>query len=88
MAYHVGTSSETNIIYAGTVNKRGDKWVNKSVVTDECLVAVRDHFIHIMQKEETKEVGYRWTLSDGNAIELTVKVLENPEELKESKDGK
>ena len=35
--YHVGCGAFG--IYAGTLNKRGDMWRNKSDVTDECLSA-------------------------------------------------
>ncbi len=84
--YHVGCNPETNIIYAGTVNKKGDKWVNQSVVTEEVLGAVRNHFLWIAGKEETNEVGYRWTLDDGRAVTLKLIIEDNPPEVKEKKD--
>jgi hypothetical protein len=36
--YHVGCG--ITAIYAGTLNKKGDMWINKSDVTDEAFSAV------------------------------------------------
>ena len=36
--YHVGVGIAG--IYAGTINKKGDMWINKSDVTDEALQSV------------------------------------------------
>ena len=33
--YHVGCGEISGRIYAGTINKKGDKWVNKTDVTEE-----------------------------------------------------
>lgn len=38
--YHVGCGTFGMDIYAGTRNKKGDKWVRKSGVTKEALDAV------------------------------------------------
>ena len=74
--YHVSCSTETNKIYAGTINKKADKWVNKSDVTEETILAVRQHFMNIMaiQEEPTDTLGYRWENENGKDIILQVVV--------------
>ena len=42
-SYHVGCGFAE--IYAGTLNKRGDMWTNRSVVTDEAYRAVAQYCI-------------------------------------------
>jgi len=79
MAYHVGCNPYTNVIYAGTINKVGDKWTRKSDVTEECLTAAREHLLNIAKKEETPEVGYYWDLPDGRMIGLRVTVIDKEE---------
>lgn len=39
--YHVGCGVAG--IYAGTLNKKGDRWINKSLVTDEVLCCAFDY---------------------------------------------
>ena len=70
--YHVGYNPAAGKIFAGTINKKGDKWVNNSDVTDEALVAVRDHFMAVKaaQEDNPEAVGYQWQLSDGHTITL------------------
>lgn len=41
--YHVGCGIAG--IYAGTVNKKGNMWQNKSCVTDEALDAVAGYLV-------------------------------------------
>ena len=84
--YHVGCSPENNVIYAGTINKTGDKWTNKTDVTEECLEAVTNHFLRIAQKEETNELGYRWQYEDGTTVflKIVVETKENEEEKDEN----
>ena len=41
--YHVGCGATG--IFAGTLNKKGDMWVNKSEVTDETFAAVAQYCI-------------------------------------------
>ena len=41
--YHVGCGLSG--IYAGTLNKKGNMWVNKSPVTEEALDAVAQYLI-------------------------------------------
>lgn len=79
MAYHVGCSPENNMIYAGTTNKKMDKWVNKSDVTEEALAAVRDHLLNIAHKEGVSELGYRWDAEDGSMIVLKVVSMKKEE---------
>lgn len=79
MAYHVGCNPESNIIYAGTVNKKGDKWTNKSEVTEEVLAAARDHLLAIAIKENTKELGYHWDNENGTMVILKVVLMEKEE---------
>lgn len=79
MSYHVGCNPETNIIFAGTVNKKGDKWVNKSEVTEEVLAAARDHLLTIANKEQVKDLGYHWDAEDGSMVILKVIKLDKEE---------
>lgn len=41
--YHVGVGMAG--IYAGTINKKGDMWINKSDVTDEALWSVASYLL-------------------------------------------
>ena len=78
--YHVYHNSDGKRIFAGTTNKKGDKWVNKTDVTQEAIEAVRDHFIAVRneQKDDPEAVGYAWTLQDGKRIILKL-TLEEPD---------
>ena len=77
--YHVGCNLENNVIYAGTVNKKQDKWLTQTEVTDEALLAVRNHFLKLAEQEQTNEVGYRWTFDNNKMVTLKV-VIEDVEE--------
>jgi len=77
--YHVNQDPETNTIRAGTINKKGDRFINFSDVTEECLVAIRNHFLWIMQKEKTLKTGYVWNLENGKSIILQVSIEDKPE---------
>jgi len=72
--YHVGTTWLTNTIYAGTLNKKGDMWVNRSDVTEEALAAVRDRLEQKAKDEEKSFFGYEWTKKDGTVVQLMVKI--------------
>ena len=80
--YHVGCGVFG--IYAGTLNKTKSMWVNKSEVTDECLVAVRDYMVMELlggggcSKGHTG--GYEWDLKDGRTVELRVTIKEKENE--------
>lgn len=52
--YHVGCGVFG--IYAGTLNKKGDKWINKSDVTHEAINAVAQF---LLEHEEALEFNYR-----------------------------
>ena len=82
MAYHVGYNPDAGKLFAGTINKKGDKWVNKSEVTEETLAAVRDFFYDLKSKQEDNPpvVGYRWNFDNGMKIVLQLVVEEGPKE--------
>ena len=42
--YHVGCG--ITAIFAGTLNKKKDRWINKSDVTDEAFIAVAQYCIY------------------------------------------
>lgn len=52
--YHVGCGITG--IFAGTLNKRGDMWVNKSDVTDEAVSAVAQF---LLEHEEAMKFNYQ-----------------------------
>lgn len=70
--YHVG--SGICGIYAGTINKKGDKWVNKSDVTDEAICAVRDYLKNEADMNKKELWGYEWDTKDGKTVELLIKI--------------
>lgn len=78
--YHVGCSPITGTIYAGTVNKKGDSWLNKSDATEEAVAAVRDHLEIKANEEKTTFYGYEWSKKDGTVIQLSVKIKPPKEE--------
>lgn len=51
--YHVGNGFAA--IYAGTLDKTGRRWTNKSDVTEEAVAAVFTHLIDEGNIEETGE---------------------------------
>lgn len=70
--YHVGCGAFG--IYAGTINKKGDQWVNKTDVTDEALAAVTTY---IMRKEDLhpgEAAGVDYRPGDGTVIRLRVSI--------------
>lgn len=84
--YHVGCSEITGTIYAGTLKKNGMEWLNKTNVTDEAIVAVRDHLTNKASSEKSNFYGYEWTRKDGKKVVLFVKVISTEEN--ETKIGK
>jgi hypothetical protein len=86
MAYHVNCNKDTNIIFAGTINKKGDKWIKNSPVTEECLLAVREHLLNIAKRENVNEIGFHWDMDDGTMIALKVIVMD-AEETKKFKEN-
>ena len=71
--YHVGCGLAA--IYAGTLNKKGDRWVNKSDVTDEAVRAVAEHMYHEL-RDDNKCIWYMFTLKDGKKLRLMLEVDE------------
>ncbi len=67
--YHVGCGITG--IYAGTLNKAGNMWVNKSDVTDEAIKAVAQY---LLENKEALDFTYQ-----GKQYRLAV----NPQESKE-----
>lgn len=49
-------------IYAGTLNKKGDKWLNKSDVTDEAFNAVAQYCIEHNEAMEFNFQGKQYRL--------------------------
>ena len=80
--YHVQCNPNNGVINAGTVNKKKDKWVNKTDVTKEALEAVRDHLLFIANLNKLEDgAGYRWECpEDGKAIKLTAQIVPLEEE--------
>ena len=72
--YHVSAGAFG--IYAGRINKKGDKWIEKSEVTDEALCAVRDYLYDQAIVEGKAVWGYEWDRKDGKVVELIVKIRE------------
>ena len=58
--YHVGCGAFG--IYAGTLNKKGDKWLNKTEVTDEACCAVAQYLIEHEEKMKVSYNGRRYAL--------------------------
>lgn len=68
--YHVGCGIAR--IYAGTLNKKGNLWTNKSDVTDEAVSAVAQY---LLEREEALEFDYR-----GRKYRLAVSRAESKEQ--------
>ena len=58
--YHVGCGITE--IYAGTLNKSGNMWTNKSIVTDEAYKAVAQYCIEHNEGMEFNYKGKRYRL--------------------------
>lgn len=57
--YHVGCGIAE--IYAGTLNKGGTMWVNKSPVTDECISAAAQYLLE-------KDISFCFTCGEKRYI--------------------
>ena len=69
----IATSELSNTIFIGRVNAKENLWLEKRDCTEEAIAAVRDHlFAEIEEGKDT--AGYRWTMNDGRAVDLVVKV--------------
>lgn len=79
--YHV-SAGVFGEIYAGTLMPKKDgkpqMWRNKSVVTDEAIVAVRDYMASecLDEKNGKTQGGYEWKRKDGKKVLLLVKVVD------------
>ncbi len=71
--YHVGCGIAG--IYAGTLNKKGDMWVNRSDVTEEAIKTVAQF---LLEHEEAMEFDYH-----GNRYRLEVNEIKAGSEDKE-----
>ena len=72
--YHVGAGCFG--IYAGTINKKGDLWQNKTECTDEAINAVRDYMVQELlgglNCTKASSSGYEWRLKVVRIVELRV----------------
>lgn len=59
--YHVGCGITG--IFAGTLNKKGDMWVNKSDVTDEATAAVAQFLLEHEASMKFNYQGKRYRLA-------------------------
>ena len=59
--YHVGCG--ITAIFAGTLNKKKDRWLNKSDVTDEAFAAVAQYCIDHNEAMNFNYQGKRYRLS-------------------------
>lgn len=84
--YHV--SNDENGIYAGTINKAGNKWVNASVVTDEAVSAVAAYMKTWLDRDGHDRATVNCNFSDGTHGNLILELTdenyewhENPENM-------
>ena len=73
--YHVGCG--VTGIFAGTLNKKGNMWLNKSNVTDEAIMAVVDWLL--MERGDKKRHGYSFKMKNGSIAKLILEVEDNNE---------
>lgn len=78
--YHVGCGPISGEIFAGTLSKNKDRWLNRSTVTDEAINAVRDHLVDMARREHREWYGYEWYLKDGRKVALSIKIEEGHKE--------
>lgn len=68
-------------IYAGVLNKLGDKWKSKTDVTQQAIEAVRDYmafnFIPNYLKGKTGSGSYEWDTTDGRKVVLSIDVIQS-----------
>ena len=72
--YHVGCGQISGEIFAGTLSKDGSRWLNRSVVTDEAINAVRDRFMEMAGRDMQNTYGLRRTRKDGGKATLMLKI--------------
>ena len=84
--YHVGFGF--NGIYAGIINKKGDKWLRKSDVTIEAIDSVLG-FMYQQIPEGKQSTAYAVQTGDGKYAILTAEVSDDcPEWAREQLEGK
>lgn len=73
--YHVGCGGVSGEIYAGTLRKikSGTIWNTRSVVTDEAIVAVRDHMASKLPGGQGI-CKFTWKCADGKYITLALEI--------------
>ena len=72
--YHVGCGIAG--IYAGTLNKKKDMWVNKSDVTEEATWSVVQHLYEQIPNGKNG-IAYIYTFRNGDKVRVSVeKVIE------------
>ena len=59
--YHVGCGISG--LFAGTLNKKGDKWINKSDVTYESIEAVAQYLIQTNSTVKFDYAGTRYKIN-------------------------
>ena len=69
--YHVGCGAFE--IYAGTLNKSGSLWRNKSKVTNEAINAVAS-YMYLRVPEDDNRFAYGFKMKDGKYVRLMVEV--------------
>lgn len=62
-------------IYAGTLNKRKDRWQNKSEVTEEATHAVVQRVKQEMMLDKKSTRTDEFTFIDGSVMRVTYEVL-------------
>ena len=79
--YHVGCGLAA--IYAGTLNKKKDAWLNKSAVTNEAIMAVMNYMYYEIPEGENA-FAYAVRLKNGKYARLKIEVTDEcPEWAKE-----
>ena len=79
--YHV-SAGVFGRVYAGTLMPKKDgkpqMWRSKSDVTEEAIMAVRDHMVGdcLNEKEGKTQGGYEWTRKDGKKVLLLIKIVD------------
>ena len=58
-------------IYAGTLNKQGTEWLNKSEVTEEARKAVIQYEKDQLKSEKRLKETIKYTFRDGDALTVT-----------------
>ena len=67
--YHVGCGIAG--IYAGTLNKKGDRWLNKSDVTEEATWSVVQH-LYDQIPEGQNGIAYIYTFRHGDKVRVSI----------------